>query len=223
MRSCADSDSANCSRSAKPRKRAKASSAGVGRQRVGLLVRHHLQAMLDAAQKIVSRRRVRRASAASIQPPAASARSVATRAAAAQRGVAAAGDELLGLHEELDLADAAAAELDIVALDRDLAVAAIGVDLLLHRVDVGDARRSRDICARRRATARASKRSPASRVAGTGARLDQRRALPVLAAAFVIIERRVGRDRDLGRRRIGAQPQIDAEDVAVARCAPAKA
>ena len=50
----------------------------------------------------------------------------------------AAGDELLGLHEELDLADAAAAELDVVALDRDLAMAAIGVDLPLHRVDVGD-------------------------------------------------------------------------------------
>ena len=52
--------------------------------------------------------------------------------------VAAAGDELLGLHEELDLADAAAAELDVVAGDRDLAVAAIGVDLPLDRVDVGD-------------------------------------------------------------------------------------
>ena len=52
--------------------------------------------------------------------------------------MAAAGDELLGLHEELDLADAAAAELDVVALDRDLAMAAIGVDLPLHAVDVGD-------------------------------------------------------------------------------------
>ena len=49
-----------------------------------------------------------------------------------------AGDELLGLGEELDLADAAAAELDVVALDRDLVVTAIGVDLPLHRVDVGD-------------------------------------------------------------------------------------
>ena len=52
--------------------------------------------------------------------------------------MAAAGDELLGLDEELDLADAAAAELDVVAFDRDLAMAAIGVDLPLHRVDVGD-------------------------------------------------------------------------------------
>ena len=58
--------------------------------------------------------------------------------AAAQLRMAAAGDELLGLHEELDLADAAAAELDVVALDRDVLVAAIGVDLPLHRLDVGD-------------------------------------------------------------------------------------
>ena len=52
--------------------------------------------------------------------------------------MAAAGDELLGLHEELDLADAAAAELDVVAFDRDVGVAAIGVDLALERLDVGD-------------------------------------------------------------------------------------
>ena len=60
------------------------------------------------------------------------------RLAAAQLGMPAAGDELLGLHEELDLADAAAAELDVVALDRDVLMAAIGVDLALQRLDVGD-------------------------------------------------------------------------------------
>ena len=55
-------------------------------------------------------------------------------------GFAAAGDQLLGLDEELDLADAAAAELDVVAGDGDLLVAAMGVDLALDRVDVGDGR-----------------------------------------------------------------------------------
>ena len=80
----------------------------------------------------------RRALPASIQPPSASSASVGERLAAAQFRMPAAGDQLLGLHEELDLADAAAAELDVVALDRDLAVAAIGVDLPLHRVHVGD-------------------------------------------------------------------------------------
>ena len=49
----------------------------------------------------------------------------------------AAGDQLLGLREELDLADAAAADLDVVAFDRDLALAAIGLHLPLHVVNVG--------------------------------------------------------------------------------------
>ena len=47
-------------------------------------------------------------------------------------------DQLLRLHEELDLADAAAPELDVVALDRDLVVALVGRHLALHRVHVGD-------------------------------------------------------------------------------------
>ena len=54
--------------------------------------------------------------------------------------MAAAGDQLLGLGEELDVADAAAAELDVVPLDRDGAVALIGMHPPLHRVDVGDRR-----------------------------------------------------------------------------------
>jgi len=45
---------------------------------------------------------------------------------------------LLCLREELHLTDAAAAELDVVAFHRDLAVPAIGIDLALHGVDVGD-------------------------------------------------------------------------------------
>ena len=52
----------------------------------------------------------------------------------------AAGDQLLGLREELDFADAAAADLDVVALDRDLALPAIGLHLPLHVVHVGKGR-----------------------------------------------------------------------------------
>ena len=54
-----------------------------------------------------------------------------------QFGMPAAGDQLLGLGEKLDLADAAAPDLDVVALDRDLALAAIGLHLPLHVVHVG--------------------------------------------------------------------------------------
>ena len=95
--------------------------------------------------------------------------------------MAAAGDQLLGLHEELDLADAAAAELDVVAFDRDLVVAAIGVDLPLHRVDVGD-RGEVEILApdERRELLRGT--LAGGDVAGAGPRLDQRGALPVLPA-----------------------------------------
>src|SRR5580700_7534937 len=105
-------------------------------QGVGLLVGHHLQAVLDAAQKIVSRGE--RIARLGIDPAAlGERRKRGDRLAAAQLAVAAAGDELLGLGEELDLADTAAAELDVMALHRDLAMAAIGMDLLLHRVHGG--------------------------------------------------------------------------------------
>src|SRR5215475_11210101 len=57
--------------------------------------------------------------------------------AQAQIRTAAAPDQLLGLGEELDLADAAAADLDVVAADRDLALAAISLHLPLHVMDVG--------------------------------------------------------------------------------------
>ena len=111
----------------------------IGRQRVGLLVGDHLQAMLDAAQKIVGRGQF--VARGGVDPTAGGERGQRRdRAAAAQFVMAAAGDELLGLHEKFDLADAAAAELDIVALDGDLAMATIGMDLPLHLVHVGDGR-----------------------------------------------------------------------------------
>ena len=119
-------------------KRAKRSSSSrLERQRVGLLVGDHLQAMLDRAQEpvgvfeIVARGRV--------DPAAVGERAQRhQRLAAAQLRIASAGDELLGLDEEFDFPDAATAELDVVALDRDDAVAAIGVDLALHLVNVGE-------------------------------------------------------------------------------------
>ena len=76
--------------------------------------------------------------AASIQRSSASLSSVVSVSRSRKCGIAAARDQLLGLREKFDLADAAAAELDVVAFDRDLAMAAIGVDLPLHGVHVGD-------------------------------------------------------------------------------------
>jgi hypothetical protein len=132
----------------------------------------------------------------------------------AQFGVSAAGNELLRLDEEFDLADAAAAELDIVPFDRDFIVAAIGVDLPLHRVHVGN-RREVEIFAPDERRERSEERLARHNVARTRPRLDQRGALPILSTALVIVERRRRGDGDLGRGRIGTQPQVDAEHVAV--------
>ena len=135
----------------KPRKPFKLRA--LGRQRLRLLVIDHLQAVLDGAQKNVSRLHL--VARGGVDP------AVITefveggeRIAVAQRRITPAGDQLLGLCEKFDLANAAAAKLDVMAFDRDLAMAAIGVDLPLHRMHVGDRRRSRDICATRRAIAR---------------------------------------------------------------------
>src|ERR1700733_5204145 len=106
---------------------------------MGLLIGHHLQAVLDPAQKII--RGGQHIARAGIYPAAGGeGRKRLDRLAAAQFGMTAAGDELLGLRKKLDLADAATAELYVMAFDCDLAMAAIGMNLLLHRVDIGDGR-----------------------------------------------------------------------------------
>ena len=135
---------------------------GFCRKCMGLLVRHHLQTVFDTAQKIVSRRQL--IACRCVDP--AVGRQHGQRGestAAAQLGVATAGNELLGLGKKLDLADAATAELDVVTFDRDLAMAAIGVDLPLHFVDVGDGGEIEIFPPDERRRDQASSRSPAAR------------------------------------------------------------
>src|SRR5436190_13319550 len=112
----------------------------------------------------------------------------------------AASDELLGLHEEFAFADTAAAELDVVPRDRNFIMAAIGVDLPLHRVHVGN-RGEVEILAPDEGRKRRQQRLSGGEIAGAWPRFDQRGALPVLSTALVIIERRRGGDGDLGRGR----------------------
>ena len=170
---------------------------GAGRQRVSLLVGHHLQAVLDPAQEVISHSQL--IARGGIDPAIGGERGKrCDRTMSTQLGMAAPGYKLLCLHKKFDLADAAAAELDVVTLDRDLAVAAIGMDLPLHFVNVGD-RRVVEISSPNKRREVAHKFIARFEIAGAGPRLDQRRALPVLTAALVIIERRVRRDRDLGR------------------------
>ena len=184
-------------------------------QRMGLLVGDHLQAMLDGAQERVGAFEI----VAGIGIDPAAARELferRERLAAAQRRVTAAGDQLLGLHEELDLADAAAAELDVVAFDRDFAAAAIRLNLPLHLVDVAEGHEI-EIFAPDEGRKLRKQTLPGGDVAGAGTRLDHGGAFPVLSAALVIVEGRRGRHRDLRRSGVGTQPQVDAEDVALRR------
>ena len=112
-----------------------------------LLIRHHLQTMLDAAQEIV---RCRQFVAGRVVDPAAGGERAERRDGWRPRrpGMPSTGNELLGLDEKLDLADAAAAELDIVPLDRDFAVSPIGVNLPASSHARRRRRRNRDISAR---------------------------------------------------------------------------
>ena len=188
---------------------------GVGRQGVGLLVGDHLQAMLDTTQEIVGRGKV--IARGDVDPAAGGeGREGRDRCAAAQLGVAATGDELLRLREKLDLANPAATELDVVTFDRDLAMTPVGMDLLLHRVHVRD-RRVVEIFAPHKGRKIADEPLAGSEIAGARPCLDECGALPVLPAALVVVERGFDRDGDLGRGWIGAQPQVDTEDITLGR------
>ncbi len=102
-----------------------------------LLVGDHLHAMLEASQEVIGALQLGadlRLDPAALDQPLQRDECFAF----AQILLTSAGDQLLGLDEELDLANAAAAELDVVAGDADAAEAAEGMDLALHGVDVGD-------------------------------------------------------------------------------------
>ena len=116
--------------------------------------------------------------------------------------------------EELDLADPAAADLDVVAFDRDLAVAAISVDLPFHGLHVSD-RGEVEIFAPYEGREIFEQRLTGGNVAGARPRLDHGGTLPVLPDAFVIGQRRRLRHRDRRRGWIGPQAQVGTEDVAV--------
>ena len=81
---------------------------------MGLLVVHHLHAVLDGAQEAIGGFQLVRGLR---RDPLRLRQRVehGERAPPAELRVAPAGDQLLRLHEELDLADAAAPELEIVA------------------------------------------------------------------------------------------------------------
>ena len=173
------------------------------RQPLGLLVLNHLQPVLDPAQEHVRPAEiVDRLGADPFVGVKALERVEGARPAHLR--TAAAEDELLGLDEELDLADAAAAELDVVSGNDDPLVAAHGVDLALHRMDVGD-RSIVEILAPDERREVGKEALAELEVARRRARLDERGALPVLADRLVIGIGAEGRERDRGRSGVGPE------------------
>src|SRR5439155_11308193 len=126
----------------------------------------------------------------------------------------AAPDQLLGLGEELDLADAAAPGLDVVTLDRDSAAALMRLDLTLDRVDILD-RRKVEVLAPDKGLQIREKAPRRAMVPGDRPGLDQSGALPILPDRFIISQRGCDRHRQRGRARVRAQPQIGAKNIAI--------
>src|SRR5258705_183255 len=99
-------------------------SIPIGRQGVGLLIGHHLQTVFQRTQETVSRAEI---VPDALADPAAVGQCVERLQGCsdAQLRMAPSRDELLRLDEKLDLANAPAAELDVVPLDRHCSVASV--------------------------------------------------------------------------------------------------
>ncbi len=183
--------------------------------RMRLLVLDHLQPMFERPQKAIGILHVERGF---FRHQLARAKCVQRRdsAALAQHRHAPAQNQLLGLGEELDLADAAASELYVVTRDRDGAMALMRMNLALDGVNVFD-RGIVEIAAPDKGHDCSQKILARLRIAGAGAGLDECRTFPVLTHTFVIRLRSIDGDGNLCRAGIGPQPQVDAKDVAVRR------
>ena len=192
--------------------------AGIGfafRHAVRLLVVDHLQAMFDPAQEAIGLDQLLGRPVGDVARDGKRAQGLDSPAQS-QRHVAAAEDQLLGLGEELDLADAAATELNIVAEHLDRSATSMGIDLPLDRMNVVD-RREVEMLAPDIGAEFGQERFADGAIAGDGMRLDHRGTFPVLADALVIELGGLHRHGKRRRPRIGPQPQIGPEDVAVDR------
>ena len=183
------------------------------RQFMGLPVVDHLDAVLDAAQEPVGVLQAVGRAALDMARRDKRFQRLAGRADA-QTHIAAAPDQLLRLHIELDLADAAASELYIVPGDREPVMAAIGVDLPLDGMDVLYRPEVEAAPPDERADI-VQEGLPGGEIAGHRAGLQHGGPFPILAHALVI---GLGGPDGHGQRRrgrIGAKPQIDPLHIAV--------
>ena len=178
-----------------------------------LLVGDHLQAMLETAEIAIGVIKI--GADISFHPAAVLKRGQRIeRRADAQVGLASAGDQLLGLGEKFDLADAATAELQVLSGNRDRADVLVRVDLPLHGMDVGD-RCKIQILAPNERREFGQKFVAGADIASDGPRLDQRRPLPILAHGLVVAVRRHRRESDLSGAGVRTKAQVGSENVTV--------
>ncbi len=157
------------------------------RQGVGLLVGDHLQPVLDPPQERVGRGEL----VARLEgDPVARRQNIQRleRRAYAQFGMPSARDQLLGLREEFDLANAAASNLDVMTFHGDLALPTEGLHLPLHVMHVGQ-RSEIEMLAPDEGCDLRDQRVAGFRIAGAGPRLDHRSALPGSAFPLIIVQR----------------------------------
>ena len=195
---------------------------GARRQRMGLAVGHHLQPVLDAAEEADTR---------STSSPAARSRQMAGAGQAAERGQRCAARAGRGRARPRPARSVCATNsisrmpprpsLTLCPAIRATASAGAGAALFccasMRRFMAWISAMAAKSRWRRQTKGRIAARNcvPERDVARDRARLDHRRALPVLPHALVIGERRGQRDRGRRRGRVGAQAQIGAEDVAI--------
>src|SRR6516165_5504844 len=183
------------------------------RQHMRLRVVDHLQAVLKASEKAVV-----------VNQSCGDRRIDAARSGEAPQRLAcrpdlqlvhpAAPDQLLGLRKEFDFPDPAAPGLYVVALDSDAPAPFVSVDLALDRMDVLD-RRKVEVLSPDKRPQLAQEALPGDTVAGNRARLDQRRAFPILPDTFVIGEGRRDRHRERRGCRVRSKPKIGTEYISV--------
>ena len=188
--------------------------SGIRGQTLRLFISNHLQAVLDGAQKNISSRQIFNRF---FRHPTIDRQFLqhVERSRTAQLQASATKNQLLRLHKKLDFANSATTKLHIMPFDLHLGMSAHGMYLALHRVNIGN-RPIVEIFAPDEGGEISHKLRAQRLVACHWPRLDQRRTLPILSEIFII--RKSSRQRNGDRRRagIGAQAQINAQNIAIA-------
>src|SRR5690606_34093586 len=180
---------------------------------VGLAVLDHLQPVLDRPQRAIGGGERRRLPCPD-PPRLGECGDRRERRRSAQRRIAAAVDELVDLDEELDLADAAAAALEVEAGAERLALRVMIADQPADRLDFTD-RAEIEAASPDEGMDRIEEIAAERRIAGAEAGADEGGALPGQRRRFVMADRRVHRQRDRGHLRRRAKAKIDAEGIAL--------